>query len=443
LINNGSHGLQNQIPFNLDDVKIKDFPEVSKSAFDAKVNEPKNQDNNDTLIETKTILIQNEKQNTAEPKENDANLLIENDIEKLGISQHDEKLRNTENTIVNSLKNNIEIILQTSQNLQTSQCISEDEINQENIGSKQENKGREIENKLGNNLGNQLENLLESEKENLESKYLEQLESQKINEPEQVQQGPQRIQIIEEFQRKSQGNIIQQLNRNNLAFHPFVPINDNYMPEDLMEIDEELKKIFEEEKNAEEEKNEDEEDDQELIDKKIKESKEIYEQAKLLESNGDKVQAIAGYKEAIRLNPNFSQAFYSLGKIYKNDENFPVAISYFKRAAELDPNNSNTLNHLGLIFRKMRKDQNAEYYYKKALEAYPGNTNAANNLGLLYHKHNIFDRAEDIYIAALEYNDTNSDIHNNLAITLKAVERFDEALKHYQLAVKYSPNESE
>ena len=90
-----------------------------------------------------------------------------------------------------------------------------------------------------------------------------------------------------------------------------------------------------------------------------------------LKREGKLIEAIANYRLAIELNPNFSWLYHNLAEALAKQGNLDKAIVAYKRAIEINPKLLLSYNGLTKILRKQGKFSEARNYFKKALEVNP------------------------------------------------------------------------
>ncbi|MEG3938301.1 tetratricopeptide repeat protein [Microcoleus sp. S36b_A3] len=93
---------------------------------------------------------------------------------------------------------------------------------------------------------------------------------------------------------------------------------------------------------------------------------------------GDIPGAIADYTAAIRLNPNYAQAYNKLGIIHgRNLKDYPAAKADFDRAIEINPNYGDAYYNRARVREFLEDKPGAIADYHKAADLYQkdGNTN--------------------------------------------------------------------
>src|SRR6476646_1764462 len=85
----------------------------------------------------------------------------------------------------------------------------------------------------------------------------------------------------------------------------------------------------------------------------------------------DYAQAIAHYKKATELAPNYSGAYNILGYAYRQSGDYASAEQAFKKYTELIPNDPNPYDSYGELLLKMGKFDDSIVQYRKALTVDP------------------------------------------------------------------------
>lgn len=96
--------------------------------------------------------------------------------------------------------------------------------------------------------------------------------------------------------------------------------------------------------------------------------------------------AIYHYNEAIRLNPNYAEAYNSRGTIYGKLGQYQLAMEDFIKALHLNPNYTEAYNNKGLTYYLIGQDQGAIEYYNKSITLKSDYTNAYSNRAVAYFK---------------------------------------------------------
>lgn len=79
----------------------------------------------------------------------------------------------------------------------------------------------------------------------------------------------------------------------------------------------------------------------------------------LSSDNGEQVQAIHFFIQALKENPAFFEAHYNLANIYAQTENFPLARQHYEIAISLSPEITDTYYNLAILFVQIHDYSNA------------------------------------------------------------------------------------
>jgi len=80
------------------------------------------------------------------------------------------------------------------------------------------------------------------------------------------------------------------------------------------------------------------------------------------------------FKQAIYLNPKFTEGYHYLGLLYFQQENYDKAVEQWNKILEIEPNFPNkyiVLNNLGIVYNKKQMPEKALEYFLEALQLVP------------------------------------------------------------------------
>ncbi len=148
-------------------------------------------------------------------------------------------------------------------------------------------------------------------------------------------------------------------------------------------------------------------------------------------------------ERALKTKPDFHAALINLGNAMvaqgKNEE----AITEWKKTLATNPGNHNALINIGNALRDLGRIQESEEYCRKALSLYPDNPDALLNLGNTLNDQAQYKEAEELFRRASNIKPDFAKAHNNLAITLINQLRFDEAMTAAKYAIAFDSNYAE
>jgi tetratricopeptide (TPR) repeat protein len=129
------------------------------------------------------------------------------------------------------------------------------------------------------------------------------------------------------------------------------------------------------------------------------------------DDDGQHVRAIQDYDRAIRLKPNYAEAYYNRGNAYHHKSHYDRAIQDertvglkpgdaddhaiqdYDRAIRLRPDYAEAFNNRGIVFYDKTQYDRAIQDYDQAIRLQPDLAEAFNNRSLAYYKQNQYDRA--------------------------------------------------
>lgn len=140
-----------------------------------------------------------------------------------------------------------------------------------------------------------------------------------------------------------------------------------------------------------------------------------------LAKQGKFEEAIVVYREAIRLNPDFSKAYHNLGMALDKQDKLDEAIAAYREAIRLDPTIASPHNYLAKALGKQGKRAEARKHYKIA--------RGINN------RNEIIELRERI-----KHDSSAPYLYHRLGILLTDEGNFEEAVTSHRTAVKLEPN---
>lgn len=121
-----------------------------------------------------------------------------------------------------------------------------------------------------------------------------------------------------------------------------------------------------------------------------------------LAERGEFREAALSFCHAIKLNPEYPEAYQRLGEVLMPLERWDDAQASFCKAIELKPHYPEAYNQLGVVLKQKNYLVEAEACYRQAVAQNPDYAEAFHNLGNCLKLTNRLDEAEAAYSRALE-----------------------------------------
>ncbi len=150
---------------------------------------------------------------------------------------------------------------------------------------------------------------------------------------------------------------------------------------------------------------------------------------------GDPEQAIAGFDEALRLDPQHRKSLLNSARVLLETSRPREALERVERALSLEPLSGEGLRLLGRARYELKRIPEAIDAYQRAIALDERDAWAMNNLGLIYIQQDRSDLALPILARAVELRGNSPVFHNNLGTALERTGYFSAARTAYQAAL--------
>ena len=154
----------------------------------------------------------------------------------------------------------------------------------------------------------------------------------------------------------------------------------------------------------------------------------------------DFTNAIYSYLNAIKIKPNYAQAFNNLAILFKKLGETNLAILSYVTALNFKPDYIMACNNLGLIYFETNEIQKSKFFFYKALKIDSNNEITNFNLGNIYFKQKKLCKAEFHFKKAIELNSTYIEAYYNLGILYHSQEKIELAKRCYEETLKLDPS---
>ena len=154
-------------------------------------------------------------------------------------------------------------------------------------------------------------------------------------------------------------------------------------------------------------------------------------------------EAVACYKKALRINPNYAAIYNNLGNVFKETGEIELAEYNYKKATKIKPNYAEAYYGLGLTLEKKEEFLSAIENYENALINNPNYPEVFFNLGNVYRKNGDYELAIKNYKNATKLKKNYYEAYCNLGNSKKDLGDVKSARFYYRKALKINPNDFE
>ncbi len=166
-------------------------------------------------------------------------------------------------------------------------------------------------------------------------------------------------------------------------------------------------------------------------------------------------EAIAQFKEALKIDPKFDLARENLQYLFTETQMEDPDVSKWRAEVEKDPANVEAILHLGVSFKNMGRVDEASEALERVVRLDPDNFMAKLHLGNVYKAGGLFSEALEQYLAVRDevgnsavYCTDLGEIYYNLGRTEEAIQELRAAIKndagywrsHFLLSFAYGDN---
>ncbi len=179
-----------------------------------------------------------------------------------------------------------------------------------------------------------------------------------------------------------------------------------------------------------------------LAEQQNREAARYWRHGRDLDEKGLLKEAIAEFREAIRIYPNYAEAHNYLGVVLSKQGQLDEAIACYKKSIECAPYFPLPYNNLAVALRKKGDISGAIAYYKQAIELDPRSTLAPSNLGVLLYDIGRVEEALAEYRQAARLEPYEGVHHSDLGKCLQRMGQLDEAIREYREAIRLDSDDA-
>ncbi|OXI92087.1 glycosyltransferase [Burkholderia sp. AU31652] len=149
--------------------------------------------------------------------------------------------------------------------------------------------------------------------------------------------------------------------------------------------------------------------------------------------------AMESCARAIELRPGYAQAYNNLGNALQDLGDLDGAATHYGRAIELDPSMAMAHANLSAVRHKQLRCAEALEHAQDAIRLAPTLAEAHNHAGNAYHGLDRLDAAQASHRTAVTLNPADAGACHNLSVVLLKLQRLDEALVYCRQALQAGP----
>jgi tetratricopeptide (TPR) repeat protein len=164
-----------------------------------------------------------------------------------------------------------------------------------------------------------------------------------------------------------------------------------------------------------------------------------YNYGMLLEESGEIDEAMAHYREALRIHPTDVESALNLSSLMLLRGDFTGAVRTLEAAWRSNPADPRPAYNLGLAHAERNLLRAAEKWYRESLGIREAYFEAHNNLGIVLMRRGSLEEALKHYTRAGDLEPESEIVQTNIADAYRVLGREKEALEHYRRALEINP----
>jgi Flp pilus assembly protein TadD len=160
-------------------------------------------------------------------------------------------------------------------------------------------------------------------------------------------------------------------------------------------------------------------------------------------ARGDPVVALRHFREALRLRPDYPDAYSNIGLVLAERGDLDEAIRHFEEARRFRPRLAEAHRNLGLAFARQGRLPEAIQHYEEALRIRPAYPEARSSLGQALESQGRLQEALQHFVEAVRVTPHSAEAHNDLGVFLARRRQVEAATLHFREAVRLKPGYAE
>jgi tetratricopeptide (TPR) repeat protein len=162
-----------------------------------------------------------------------------------------------------------------------------------------------------------------------------------------------------------------------------------------------------------------------------------------LNDKGELDAAIDSYKQALKINPDYAEAYNNMAYALKKQAKMEEAIEAYNKALTIKPDVAEVYNNMGLALVDYGQMEEAIEAFNKALSLNPDHAESYNNMGNALTRQDKLEEAIEAFSKALSLKSDFAEAYSNMGNTLVDQGKLEGAIKAYRKAIAIKPNLAE
>jgi tetratricopeptide (TPR) repeat protein len=163
----------------------------------------------------------------------------------------------------------------------------------------------------------------------------------------------------------------------------------------------------------------------------------------VLKAQSQSNEALAAYRNAIRIKPDYAEAHFSFGNVLIELRRLDEAAAAYRSAIRIKPGYAEAHFNLGNVMKEQHRLEEAVAAYRRAIRIRPDYAEAHCNYGAALRQAGKIDEAVAEYKQALAINPRSAEVHCNLSGVFFDQGKLDEAIAASRQTIALKPDFAE
>ncbi len=160
----------------------------------------------------------------------------------------------------------------------------------------------------------------------------------------------------------------------------------------------------------------------------------------ILQLQGKSDQAVACLKKAIGIDPDFTQAYIALGNTLRQAGEIDEAFVFYQQALAINPDLAEAHANLGSIQKQRGQAEAALEYFDKAVQLKSEDAEVFYNRGKVLYESGQFEAALESFNKAIEFKPDYFEAYTNCGVLLSMAGQLDKAIANFDRAIQLNPD---
>ncbi|MDQ3192660.1 MAG: tetratricopeptide repeat protein [Bacteroidota bacterium] len=155
---------------------------------------------------------------------------------------------------------------------------------------------------------------------------------------------------------------------------------------------------------------------------------------------GDTVKALSSFQTTVEQDPDYYHAYMQLGLLYAIKKN-KLALDYYNNALKANPNSTEAWYAIGMFCQESGMYERAKESYFNILDINPEHINAHYNLGFIHSEYlNDYKTGIEHFSNAISFKPTYYEAYYMRGYCYERLKELSKAEENYDLALKINPD---